>query len=55
MTKFVCAGTFVTSKDKKNGVVISTDNKTRVAVISNGDKIWTDKIQNLQVTSYKGV
>ena len=54
MNKFICVGTSVTDGNK-NGVVISIDTRTKVAVMCGYSRVWTDNIRNLEVVSYREV
>ncbi len=56
MNKYICVGAHVTRKGEDIvGKVISINREIGVAVMRTGEKIWADKTQNLEVTSYKEV
>lgn len=56
MNKFMCPGTYVTSKlTNKSGKVVIVDRKTQTAIVKNEGSYWSERTKNLEVTSYKEV
>ena len=56
MNKFMCPGTRVVNKvTQKDGKVITIDRKSGTAVIESKSGVWTERVQNLEVISYKEV
>lgn len=56
MNKFMCPGTYVTSKlTNKSGKVITIDRKSGVVIVKDARSYWSENTKNLEVTSYKEV
>lgn len=55
MKPYVCEGTFVKSNSGRDGLVIGVDRVNSIVVIQSIRSSFTEKLENLQVVSYKEV
>ncbi len=52
---YICVGTTVKSPCGRTGHVISVDRENKIAVVSANTRVFTEKINNLKVASYREV
>lgn len=55
MKSYVCEGTIVKSTRGREGLVIGVDRTHQIVVIQSARTFFTEKLENLQVVSYKEV
>lgn len=55
MTPYVCEGTTVKNRYGQEGKVIGVDRKNKLATVQVNKSVYSEKLEHLQVISYKGV
>lgn len=55
MVPYVCEGTIVKNRYGQEGKVIGVDRKNKLAAVQINKSICSEKLEHLQVISYKGV